>query len=300
VSIRACDIRLGAHPVRSTVANMSSNTTDALAGSGEAHLATSRDQQLLADHLAQVDLIARQIHRRLPRHVLVEDLVNAGVLGLMDAIQKFDPNKHVQFKSYAKFRIRGAILDSLRELDWGSRALRRRAREISEVENRVSTLLQRTPTQAELAQELKMDLSEFQSLVAEIQGLEITNFVSGSRFEDCDKHSEGEVPAAVDDTPYFACLRSEMNDVLDRLLANMPLNERRVLRLYYFEELTMQEIGHQLGVGESRVSQIHASALCRLRAQLQSLTENANAVGPYSRCAKHRNIAPNDPARKRT
>src|SRR5271168_3014945 len=131
-----------------------------------------RDRVLL-EQLPQVRYLARRIHERLPRHVPLEDLVHAGVIGLIDALNKFDSSKHVQFGSYAKFRIRGAILDSLREMDWGPRELRRKARRVEEAERKLSMELSRAPTETEVAAELKMDLREFQQLLRELDGLEV-------------------------------------------------------------------------------------------------------------------------------
>src|SRR5215831_6712777 len=130
-------------------------------------------ERLLNEQLPQVRYIARRIHERLPRHVPFEDLVHAGVLGLIDALHKFDRSKHVQFSSYAKFRIRGAILDSLREMDWSPRDLRRKARRLEEAHSKLRFEFGRTPTEPELAKELGLDLHGLQLLLGEIDGLEI-------------------------------------------------------------------------------------------------------------------------------
>src|SRR5215470_11253150 len=130
-------------------------------------------EHALMEQLPQVRYIARRIHERLPRHVPFEDLVHAGVIGLIDALNKFDQTKHVQFSSYAKFRIRGAILDSLRELDWSPRELRRKGRMIEQAYSRLSGRLGRAPSENELAKELGLELREFQSLLAELDGLEL-------------------------------------------------------------------------------------------------------------------------------
>src|SRR5438477_7371463 len=128
---------------------------------------------VLMEQLPQVRYIARRIHERLPRHVPFEDLVHAGVVGLIDALHKFDQGKHVQFGSYAKFRIRGAILDSLREMDWSPRDLRRQSRRVEEAHNKLRAELGRNPTEPELAQELGIGLPELHKLLGEINALEI-------------------------------------------------------------------------------------------------------------------------------
>jgi RNA polymerase sigma factor for flagellar operon FliA len=233
-------------------------------------------EALLMEQLPQVRYIARRIHERLPKHVPLEDLVHAGVIGLIDAAHKFDHGKHVQFSSYAKFRIRGAILDSLREMDWSPRALRRKARGIEDAHNRLATRLGRSPTEPEMARELGMELLDFQLLLGELSGLEIGRLRVESPRDGKEEDLSDQLPANPEDTPYFECLRSEMKELLTRVLAELPEKDRRVLELYYFEELTMKEIGAVLNVGESRVSQIHSLAVVRLRARLGEIMQHTS------------------------
>ena len=239
-----------------------------------------RDRQLM-EQLPQVRYIARRIHERLPRHVPFEDLVHAGVIGLIDALHKFDRSKHVQFGSYAKLRIRGAILDSLREMDWGPRDLRRKAREVEEAHNRLRAQLGRNPSEQELAAALGLDLRDLQLLLGEIDGLEVGSLRVQSSRDGGEEDLCEYLPHTPDDTPLLLCLRSEMKELLARAIEELPPKEQQVLALYYFEELTMKEVGAVLGVGESRVSQIHSMAVVRLRARLAELT----AVGPKPECA---------------
>jgi RNA polymerase sigma factor FliA len=228
-------------------------------------------ERLLVDQLPQVRYIARRIHERLPRHVPLEDLVHAGVVGLIDALHKFDCGKHVQFGSYAKFRIRGAILDSLREMDWSPRDLRRKARRLEEAHNTLRSSLGRNPSEPELAAELGIDLRGLQLLLGEISGLEIGSMRVESPRDGREEDLCEYLPDDSEETPLFLCLRSEMKDMLARAIAELPEKERQVLALYYYEELTMKEVGIILGVGESRVSQIHSMAVIRLRARLAEL-----------------------------
>lgn len=229
-------------------------------------------ERLLNEQLPQVRYIARRIHERLPRHVPLEDLIHAGVLGLMDALHKYDRNKQVQFGSYAKFRIRGAILDSLREMDWSPRDLRRKARRLEEAHNKLRLQLSRNPSEPELAAELGMDLRGLQLLLGEIDGLEVGSLRVESRRDGKEEDLCEYLPNAPEQTPLFMCLRSEMKEILGRAIAELPEKERQVLALYYYEELTMKEVGVVLGVGESRVSQIHSMAVLRLRTRLTELT----------------------------
>jgi len=228
-------------------------------------------ERILMEQLPQVRYIARRIHERLPRHVALEDLVHAGVLGLIDALHKYDGAKHVQFGCYAKFRIRGAILDSLRELDWSPRDLRRKARRLQEAHSSLSGVLGRSPTEPELAAELGMDLHNFQALLTDLDGLEIGSLRVTSPRDGKEEDLCEYLPNAPEETPFFQCLRSEMKQLLARVIAELPEKERQVLALYHFEELTMKEVGAVMGIGESRVSQIHSIAVVRLRARLEAL-----------------------------
>jgi RNA polymerase sigma factor for flagellar operon FliA len=223
-------------------------------------------ERLLMDQLPQVRYIARRIHEHLPRHVPFEDLVHAGVVGLIDALHKYDQKKQVQFASYAKFRIRGAILDSLREMDWSPRDLRRKARLLEEAHHKLRSELGRNPTEPELAVEFGIDLRGLQLLLGEIDGLEVGSLRVESHLDGKEEDLCDSVPHDPQETPLFLCLRGEMKQQLARAIAELPEKERQVLVLYYFQELTMKEVGAVLGVGESRVSQIHSTAVVRLRA----------------------------------
>jgi RNA polymerase sigma factor for flagellar operon FliA len=223
-------------------------------------------QHLLAEHLPLVHYIAVRIHSRLPRHVPLEDLVNAGVLGLLDAWHKFDTRRDVQFGSYAKYRIRGAILDSLRELDWSPRDLRRQSRRVEEANSKLQATLGRFPTEDELSRELRMTIPELQKLLGEIDALGIHSFPSV-----VSDSGEELVQSNSDRDPFNQCLRSETRELLVQAIAELPEKEREVVVMYYSQELTMKKIGAMLGVGESRVSQIHSVAIMRLRTRINEL-----------------------------
>jgi RNA polymerase sigma factor for flagellar operon FliA len=237
-------------------------------------------ERLLMQQLPQVRYIARRIHDHLPRHVLLDDLVHAGVLGLIDALQKFDAEKHVQFGSYAKFRIRGAILDSLREMDWSPRDLRRKGRRLEEAYNKLRSETGRNPNEPELAAELGMDLRELQVLLGEIDGLEVGSLRILSPRDGKEEDLCEYLPNEADETPLILCLRSEMKQILANAIEELPQKEQQVLVLYYYQELTMKQVGAVLGVGESRVSQIHSVAVVRLRARLEQMTGDATHLDP--------------------
>ncbi len=237
---------------------------------GMAPALTSEQERVLLEHLPIVRFLARRIHERLPQHVDIEDLVSAGVVGLMDAFVKFDPAKKVQFRSYAQFRIRGAILDSLRTLDWSPRELRRKGRAVEEAIRVLTARLGRAPGENEIAAEMGIGLEEYQQLLGDLKGLEIGT-LHLERNENSGEEELAYVPGRPDEDPLFRCLRGELEDRLSEAIANLPDRERLVMTLYYYEEMTMREIGLALGVVESRVSQVHASAVVHLRAALRDL-----------------------------
>jgi RNA polymerase sigma factor for flagellar operon FliA len=228
-------------------------------------------ERLLLEHLPQVKYIARRIHDRLPAQVPLDDLIHAGVVGLIDAVEKFDPSKNVQLKSYAKFRIRGAILDSLREMDWSPRHLRRQARRIEEVHRDLKLRLGRAATEPELATEMGMKLEDFQHLLGELRGLDLGSLQAEYTDPDSDEDAVSYRPGGSDKDPFFLCLHGEMRSLVATALEDLDEKEKQVVTLYYLEELTMKEVGAVLGVGESRVSQIHSAALIRLRARLEDI-----------------------------
>jgi RNA polymerase sigma factor for flagellar operon FliA len=237
---------------------------------------TGEQERVLLEHLPIVRFLARRIHERLPQHVDIEDLVSAGVVGLMDAFAKFDPTKKVQFRSYAQFRIRGAILDSLRTLDWSPRELRRKGRAVEEAIGVLMARLGRAPSEIEIASEMGIDLDGYQKLLGDLKGLEIGT-LHLERNENSGEEELAYVPGRPDDDPLFRCLRGELEERLTDAIANLPDRERLVMTLYYYEEMTMREIGLALGVVESRVSQVHASAVVHLRSALRDLATNGQA-----------------------
>jgi RNA polymerase sigma factor for flagellar operon FliA len=225
----------------------------------------------MIEHLPTVWFIARRIHERLPPHVPIEDLYSAGVLGLLDAFGKFDSSKQVKFVTYAQFRIRGAILDSLRTLDWSPRELRRKGRAVEQAIQELIGQLTRSPTDIEIAHKLNMPLADYQQLLWDLKGLEIGT-LHAARSEDSEEEELVHVRAGPEDDPLFHYLDGEMRERLTKAINDLPERERLIMTLYYYEETTMKEIGLILGVVESRVSQIHASAVLHLRARLKMPT----------------------------
>ena len=254
-------------------------------GSGPA--LTAEQERVLLEHLPTVRYLARRIHERLPQHIDIEDLVSAGIVGLMDAFAKFDPDKKVQFRSYAQFRIRGAILDSLRTLDWSPRELRRKGRAVEESIRVLTARLGRAPGEAEIAAEMALSLDDYQLLLGDLKGLEIGT-LHVERNEDSGEEELAYVPGRPDEDPLFRCLRGELEERLTDAIGNLPDRERLVMTLYYYEEMTMREIGLALGVVESRVSQMHASAVAHLRVALKDMTSGCfrKPLGKTSKTAR--------------
>jgi RNA polymerase sigma factor for flagellar operon FliA len=247
------------------MSKLSGNANVVEIGSLKPHkMSPEERERKLMEYMPMVRFIARRIHERLPQHVEIDDLVSAGACGLIDAFTKFDHGRNVQFKSYAQFRIRGAILDSLRELDWSPRELRRKGRAVEEASQAVTKRMGRAPLEPEIAAQMQMPLEEFQLLLGKLKGLEIGSLHS-ERCEDSDDEELAFLPASPQDDPLFRCMQGETKQILIDTIDELPEKERLVLTLYYYEELTMREIALTLGVVESRVSQIHTAALAKLR-----------------------------------
>jgi RNA polymerase sigma factor FliA len=228
--------------------------------------------ELILSELSQVYYLARRIHERLPQHVPLEDLVHAGVLGLIDAVRKYNPNKNASLKSFASFRIRGAILDSLRALDWGSRPLRKKGRNVAESIAKLANKLGRQPTEDEVAADLDLEVSELHNLLRRLDGLHIMGQMVASRFDDCETQDLIEsAPADEDESPFEICLRSERSDYLTQAIKTLSEKEQMVISLYYREELTMREVAEVMNLAESRVSQIHSLAITKLRVAIQTM-----------------------------
>lgn len=223
-------------------------------------------ERLILEHLPQVRLIARRIQERLPDNVALEDLVSSGVIGLISAIDHFDPAHNVKLKTYAEYKIRGAILDSLRGLDWAPRQKRRRAKQIEAAIAGAEQLYQRLPAEDEIAAQLGISLEEYHEWLVEIRGLNVASL----------EHAPGPpgkdllhyIADGADSLPSVLLERSELERILAAGIDGLPEVERTVLSLYYREELTLREIATVIGLHESRVSQLKSQAILRLRTNL--------------------------------
>jgi RNA polymerase sigma factor for flagellar operon FliA len=224
-------------------------------------------ERLIIEHIPQVRLIARRIHERVPDSVCFDDLFSAGVVGLINAIDNFDPGQNVKLKTYAEFRIRGAILDSLRDSDWAPRQKRKQSREFEAAIARLEQKLGRTPEEADIAEELKLSLDDYRQKLTEMEALNIgeLEFV----------RDENDAPAALkyaagpeEDSPAVTLERAELERLITASIDKIPKVEKTVLGLYFYEELTLREIAEIMGIHLSRVSQIKTQAILRLRTSM--------------------------------
>ena len=223
-------------------------------------------QRLILENLPQVRLIARRIQGRLPENVSLEDLVSTGVLGLIAAVDNFDPSHNVKLKTYAEYKIRGAILDSLRSLDWAPRQKRKRAKQIEAAIATAEQRLQHSPTEDEIASQLEIPLEEYHQWLVEVCGLNVASLESaGTQMgHDMLRLNSGEHG----DLPSTILERSELGRLLAKGINAIPEMERVVLSLYYQEELTLREIAQVVNLHESRISQLKSQAILRLRGHL--------------------------------
>ncbi|MBS1874792.1 MAG: FliA/WhiG family RNA polymerase sigma factor [Acidobacteria bacterium] len=225
-------------------------------------------ERMILEHLPQVRLIARRIHERLPDSVSLEDLVSTGIVGLISAIDRFDPSHNVKLKTYAEYKIRGAILDSLRGLDWAPRQQRKRVKQIEAAIAGVEQRIHRSPSEEEIASELGLSLEEYHEWLVEVRGVNLGSLENASPQEE----GRDLLKFISDDEsmwPSRMLERSELERVIAEGIEKMPDMERTVLSLYYYEELTLREISRIVDLHESRISQLKSQAILRLRSYME-------------------------------
>ncbi len=243
-------------------------STSKLEAAQQAGQDTQERDRLILEHLPQVRLIARRIHERLPESVSLDDLISTGTLGLIAAIDRFDPALKVKLKTYAEYKIRGAILDSLRGLDWAPRQQRKRAKQIEAAISVIEQRLHASPTEEEIAAELKLPLEDYHDWLVEIRGVNLGSLECASGDEDGQDLLKY-ISDDEDNWPSRLLEKSELQRVLAEAIEKMPHTEKIVLNLYYHEELTLREIAKVVNLHESRVSQLKSQAILRLRSYLE-------------------------------
>ena len=224
-------------------------------------------ERLILEHLPQVRLIARRIHDRLPENVSLDDLISTGVVGLIAAVDHFDPAHGVQLKTYAEHKIRGAILDGLREMDWAPKNKRRRAKQIEAAVASLEQRLGRAPAEEEIAAELKLSLEEYQQWLYEVRGLTIGSLEFAS--EDQAGDLLNYIPDSDENLPSKTLERAELERLLAEAIEQMPKMERTVLSLYYHEEATLREIAEITQMHLSRIAQLKTQGILRLRTYME-------------------------------
>ena len=223
---------------------------------------------LILEHLPQVRLIARRIHERLPESVNLDDLISTGTLGLIAAIDRFDPGHNVKLKTYAEYKIRGAILDSLRGLDWAPRQQRKRSKQIEAAICAAEQRLHRTPSEDEIAYQLNITLLEYHEWLVDIRGVNLGSLEATPQDDD-NRSLLKFISADEENWPSRLLEKSELQRLLADAIEKMPRTERTVISLYYHEELTLREISKVVNLHESRVSQLKSQAILRLRAYME-------------------------------
>jgi RNA polymerase sigma factor for flagellar operon FliA len=223
-------------------------------------------ERLILEHLPQVRLIARRIQERLPENISLEDLVSTGVIGLISAIDHFDRRHNVKLKTYAEYKIRGAILDGLRGLDWAPRQKRRKAKQIEAAIAAAEQLLKRSPAEEEIAAQLELPIEEYHQWLVETRGLNVASleYIGGEHGRDMLHY----LPDRGQNLPSTLLEKSELERLLAESIDAIPEIERKVLGLYYHEELTLRKIALAVHLHESRISQLKSQAILRLRSHL--------------------------------
>jgi RNA polymerase sigma factor for flagellar operon FliA len=230
-------------------------------------------EKCVLDNLYIVKIIASKLYARIPSGIELEDLVHTGILGLIDAVRKYDPTKGTRFSTYASLRIKGAILDELRNLDWASRSLRRKIKEIEQAFEALEIKLGRPPKEEEVAESLGMPLPAFQKLLNESRGVGIGVFRIALE-DETNIPDEKMLNYYMDEdrsSPALFMEKSEMKDLIASFINELPHKEKLVLNLYHLEDLNLKEVGKIMALTESRISQIRTAAILRLRGKLADM-----------------------------
>jgi RNA polymerase sigma factor FliA len=235
---------------------------------GDSH---ARDQ-LILNYSPLVKYVAGRLASSLPQTVETADLISYGIFGLIDAIEKYDPGREIKFETYVIARIKGAIIDELRAMDWVPRSVRSKAREIEAAHVALENTLKRVPTDAEIADHIGISIKEFHGILAKLSYTSVVSFeelwVGGDREDG--PNALGTIKDETAEDPVAMFENVEIKGILADAIERLPERERTVIGLYYYEGLTLKEIGQVLGVTESRVSQLHTKAVLRLKSRLQA------------------------------
>lgn len=220
-------------------------------------------EKLIEHHVDIVKIVAGRLSIQYGGHVEYEDLVSYGIFGLIDALEKFDLAKEVKFRTYAQIRVRGAIIDQLRNLDWIPRSIRQKSKKLERAYQHLEEKFKRHATEAEVADYMEITKEELKDLLTQINGFNLVSLE-----EKLEEGTTFDMPKREEEVPENIYIERETFDVLRRRIEDLPDREKQVISLYYYDELTYKEIGEIIGISESRVSQIHSKAIIRLKNQL--------------------------------
>jgi RNA polymerase sigma factor FliA len=239
---------------------------------GRSKLSVAERDQLIIQYTPWVRFMALRMAAKLPSHVQAEDLISAGIIGLIDALDKFNPAREVQFKTYAQIRIQGAMKDELRALDWASRSMRQKVKRLEHAYATLEQELGRPPSSEEVANSLGIEMDEFEEMLDDVKGTSLVSLEElgqGPASEDKSSLLEA-LLTRQDQDPLEMLNLQDLKKALTVAIGELPEKERLVLSLYYFEELTMKEVGKVLNLTESRISQLHTQTVLRLRGKLKA------------------------------
>ncbi len=238
-------------------------------------LTPEQKNQMIKEFAPLIKFVATKISMRLPSNIEIDDLISSGVIGLMDAIEKYDPSRDNKFKTYAEFRIRGSILDELRSQDWVPRSVRDKAKMLDRTVAALESELGRYPHEEEVAEKMKISMDDYYGLVNQVRPVSMLNIDESAAFSTVDKKT---ILNILDgkrfNNPFKLVNNKSVKNVIIQAINELPEKQRLVLSLYYYEDLNLKEIGKVLKVTESRVSQLHAQAVQKLRLKLSSMVEN--------------------------
>lgn len=241
-------------------------------------LSPQEKNQVIMEYAPLIKFIAQKIASRLPSNIELDDLVSSGAIGLMDAIEKYNPERDNKFKTYAEFRIRGAMLDELRAQDWVPRSVRDKAKMLNRVVMAIEAQTGQTPGDEEIADKLNIPMEEYYSLVNQVRPVSMVSIDDQATFSNVDKKSLlGLLQACRINDPHNNLDDKVIKEMITRTIGGLPERQRLVLSLYYYEDLNLREIGKILRVTESRVSQLHAQAISRLKLKLTQRFEQVVA-----------------------
>lgn len=230
--------------------------------------------ELITHYLYLVKQVVKRVASGLPKHVSMEDMYSTGVMGLMKAVDRFDPTMKNKFETYASFLIKGAIIDEMRALDWVPRSVHQKAATVSQAQQALQEELEREPTDEEVAARLEIPVSEYHDLLAKVRPAVMIPLNASDEGDAENLPIMERIPDQKTKTSFEIADRNEFAKLLEEAILQLPEKERMVLVLYYYENLMLKEIGEVLGISESRASQIHAKAILRLRGRLKNFIED--------------------------